>query len=100
MSVVGEWVDFPLIDQLDIVARICAFSRSGGEAVEFPVLMADAMFKIHSNGGNVGMRMDAVCATGGTTGINMQIKLVGVGAFFDAVGLKFEPCLLEDLQSM
>jgi hypothetical protein len=89
LSVVGAWVDFPLIDQLDIVSRICSFSRSSGEAVEFPVLMADALFKIHSNDGKIEMRMDAVCAMGGTTGINMPIKLIGVGSFFDGVGLKF-----------
>ena len=89
------WVDFPLIDQLDIVSRICAFARpDGGDAVEFPVLMADAIFKIHSNGGIIGMRMDAVCAMGGTTGINMKIRMVGVGSFFDVAGLKFDPGLL------
>ncbi len=86
----GQWFDFPFIDQLEIVSRLCslvALSKTD-DNMQFPVLGASAVFELHSAGGVVDMWMCEVAAWG-ASGRRWEVRMIDVGDFFFGSHLRF-----------
>ena len=85
------WVNFPLVDQMEIVSRICTFTDAchDSRVVQFSVLGDDAMFEIRSSDRLVSFALSNI-RKACMPSTDMRARLKGVdAAFFVGRGLQF-----------